>query len=430
MSKTWIVLKSEFSRRVRSKWFILTTLLGPIFLIVLMVAPAVIGYMASEGNQRRIAVVDETGVLAESMVAASTERFRFLPTDLPVDSARAAVLADEIEGYLVLPPDIVRGMASASYYSAEGGGLSLGSELETIVDDVVDSYRLAERNASPEVLEILQSRAEVRLIKVTEEGERADSTAASAALGFILGFIIYIAMFIYGAYVMHGVMEEKQSRVLEVVVSSVRPFQLLMGKVLGIGAMGLVQMGAWALFLVAISLSAGSIASLFLDPADLNLPESVSGEEMLAQADFTLPQLSPEIFVWFILFFLGGYLLYASLFAAVGASVEHQQDAQGLMMPVTIVIIIPIMFITVLVEDPNTTLAVVLSMIPFFSPILMVVRVAVTSVPFWQVATSYLLLCLTFVGTIWVCGRIYRVGILMYGKKPSIGDLVRWFRYA
>lgn len=430
MSKTWIVLKSEFLRRVRSKWFILTTLLGPVFLILLMVAPAVIGILATEGHERRIAVVDRTGVLAERLADFSGERFLFIPTTDPVDSVRAAVMADEYAGYLVLPEDLLTGSGGATYYSAEGGGLTLGSELSGIVDDVTDDYRLAEQDAPPEVLEILESGTHVNLLKLTEEGERADSTAASAALGFFLGFIIYVAMFIYGAYVMHGVMEEKQSRVLEVVVSSVRPFELLMGKVLGIGAMGLVQMGAWVIFLLGISMSAGSIASLFLDPADFNLPQSASGEELLAQTNFTLPQLSPEIFVWFILFFLGGYLLYASLFAAVGSSVEHQQDAQGLMMPVTIVIIIPIMFITFLVEEPNTALAITLSMVPFFSPILMVVRVAVTEVPFWQVALSFLLLCLTFIGTVWVCGRIYRVGILMYGKKPSLRDLARWFRYS
>lgn len=430
MNKTWIVLKSEFTRRVRSKWFILTTLLAPIFLILLMVVPPVIGYMAAESNVRRIAVLDQTGVLAESMEAASTERHQFVPSEQPIDSIRAAMRNEDFEGYLVLPQSLLEGRGQATYYSIGGGGLSLESELESIVDFVVDEYRLAIQNAPPEVLSILSSRAEVRLITITEEGERADSSAASAALGFVLGFIIYIAMFLYGAYVMHGVMEEKQSRVLEVVVSSVRPFELLMGKVLGIGAMGLVQMGAWAIFLVALSLSAGGIASIFLDPSDFNLPQNVSGEELLAQTDFALPQLSPEIFIWFLLFFLGGYLLYASLFAAVGSSVEHQQDAQGLMMPVTILIIIPIMFITVIVESPDAPLAVVLSMIPFFSPILMVVRVAVTAVPFWQVGLSFLLLCLTFVGTVWVCGRIYRVGILMYGKKPGLRDLVRWFRYA
>lgn len=429
MNRIWIVLKSEFSRRVRSKWFILTTLLGPVFLIGLMVVPAIIGYLTSESDSRTIAVVDETGVLADSLTERSGSRFRFVQTDEPEDSIRAAVQAGEYDGFLVLPAAILEGDTEATYYSVEGGGLSLGSELEGIVDSLVDDYRLEAQNAPPEVLEILKTRVGVRLLKITEEGDAADSTAASAALGFILGFVIYIAMFIYGAYVMHGVMEEKQSRVLEVIVSSVKPFELLMGKVLGIGAMGLVQMGVWAAFLILLSVSAGGIASLFLDPSDFNLPANVSGEEMLAQTDFALPQLSPEVFLWFFLFFLGGYLLYASLFAAVGSSVEHQQDAQGLMLPVTVLIIIPIMFITSIVENPNSSLALILSLVPFFSPILMVVRIAVTEVPFWQVALSFLLLCVTFVGTIWVCGRIYRVGILMYGKKPTLRDLARWLRY-
>src|SRR5690606_7113646 len=272
--------------------------------------------------------------------------------------------------------------------SMGGGGLSLAAELEGIVDAVVDGYRLEAQNAPPEVLEILSSRTPVRLVTITEEGERADSSAASAAIGFMLGFIIYVAMFLYGAYVMHGVMEEKQSRVLEVVVSSVRPFELLMGKVLGIGAMGLVQMGVWGIFLRVLTFSAGDIASMFFDPADFNLPQNVSVDEILAQTDFALPQLSSHLFVWFILFFLGcyptspcffvwfilwfrgGYLLYACRFAAVGSLIDHHQDAQGMMMPVTIRLINPIMFITFLLDSPETPLAVVHPMIPFFSPIL------------------------------------------------------------
>jgi ABC-2 type transport system permease protein len=224
-------------------------------------------------------------------------------------------------------------------------------------------------------------------------------------------------------------MEEKQSRVLEIIVSSVRPFELLMGKVLGIGAMGLLQMGAWAGILLLLTMSAGGIISLFLNPADFNLPVGAGQEELLAAADFALPSFQPSLFIWFLLFFFGGYLLYASLFAAVGSTVEHQQDAQALMLPLTALIIIPILFITVIVESPNTTLSVVLSLIPFFSPILMIVRIAVTAVPFWQVLASFLLLCGTFVGAVWVSSRIYRVGILMYGKRPTIKDLVRWFAY-
>jgi ABC-2 type transport system permease protein len=182
--------------------------------------------------------------------------------------------------------------------------------------------------------------------------------------------------------------------------------------------------------MLAATVFAGSIASLFLDPADMNLPVGVSQEELLVAAEFTVPRIAPGVFVWFVLFFLGGYLLYASLFAAVSSLVEQQQDAQGLLMPIYLLIIIPIMFIVFFVESPNSTLAVAMSMVPFFSPILMVVRVAVTEVPFWQVTLSFVLLMGTFLGAMWLSSRIYRVGILMYGKKPRIKDLGRWIRHA
>jgi ABC-2 type transport system permease protein len=427
--KIWTVLKSEFGRRVRSKWFIFITLAGPVFLIGLMVVPSFIGYLASEGNVRTIAVLDGTDVLADAFIAASDQRFQFVPdTDGP-DAARAAVEEGTIDGYLVLPASLLQGEGRAIYYSVEGGGLTLEMDLQGVIDTTVDEYRLAESNAPPEIVELLRSRPELQLVKITEEGEQADSTAASSFIGLIMGGFMYVAIFIYGAYVMHGVMEEKQSRVLEIIVSSVRPFELLMGKVLGIGAMGLLQMGAWAAILLLITISAGGIISLFLDPADFNLPVGAGQEELLAAADFAMPAVEPSLFIWFLLFFFGGFLLYASLFAAVGSTVEHQQDAQGLMLPLSALIVIPILFITVIVESPNSTMSIVLSVIPFFSPILMIVRIAVTSVPFWQVLASFLLLCGTFVAAVWVSSRIYRVGILMYGKRPTLKDLVRWFRY-
>jgi ABC-2 type transport system permease protein len=253
---------------------------------------------------------------------------------------------------------------------------------------------------------------------------------AYSIVGYIMGFIIYVTMFIYGAIVMQGVMEEKSSRVVEIMVSSVRPFQLLMGKVLGIGAMGLVQMTLWSVLVVAGLAVAGSVAALFIDPTQLNVPMDATQQELLEAASFSLPQIAPSIFVWFLLYFLGGYLLYASLFAAIGSAVEQQQDAQGLMYPVSLLIIVPLIFMSFMLESPHSTLSVVLSMVPFFSPILMVVRIAVTEVPFWQSGGAFLLLAATFVGAVWVSARIYRVGILMYGKKPNLRDLVRWVGYA
>ncbi len=213
-------------------------------------------------------------------------------------------------------------------------------------------------------------------------------------------------------------------------MASVLPIQLLMGKVLGVGAVGLVQMTLWGAIIIGLSLGAGTVLSLVLDPSAFDLPADVSQEVLLPEADIALPSISAGLFVWFVLFFLGGYLLFASLYAAIGSAVEQPQDAQALMLPVTFLIILPIMFLFPIIENPNAGFAVVLSMVPFFSPILMIVRVAVTEVPFWQVALSYLLLISGFVGSIWISSRIYRVGILMYGKKPSPKEIWRWIRHA
>jgi len=431
MNKTWIVLKYEFLRRVKTKWFILTTLLGPIAMIAFFTVVGFVSVSAFNEDQRTIAVVDETGVLLPTLLAEPDDQYAFIGVEAPIDSVRSAVLNKTYDGYLLLPATLINGEGEAVYYAREGGGgNTLQRRLSNLLERLVEQRRLSDRNVPPEVLEILKGNVPVRMIKLTDTGEAAGDTGAYAVIGFIMGFLIYIAMLVYGSVVMQGVIEEKMSRVIEVVISSVRPFDLLLGKVLGIGAMGLVQMVTWALLIMAGTVFSGTILALFLDPANMNLPVDASQEEMLAAANFTVPQLSPDVFIWFILFFLIGYLLYASLFAAIGSAVEQQQDAQGLMLPVMMPIILSIIFIAPIVEAPNSTLAVTLSMIPFFSPIPMVVRVAVTEVPFWQVSLSFALLVATFLGAIWVSARIYRIGILMYGKKPSLKDLLRWLRYA
>lgn len=429
MKKIWIVLKSEFLRRVLSKWFIIGTLLAPLFLIAISVLPAMLGVAASEADQREIVVVDETGLLTDRIKAASDNQYSFITSDFSIEELRERVLEGTYNGYLYIPASLTEGEGEAEFYSAEGSGLSGGMRLERIVTRALEAHRLEAYEISDEIKEILNTSVAVRTVKLTEAGEEEDSAAFYSILGYIMGFIIYGAMFIYGAYVIQGVLEEKTTRVIEVMVSSVRPFEMLMGKVLGIGAVGIVQMVVWSVLMLALVFFSGSVLALFLNPADLNLPAEASQQELLNAIDFSIPTINPSVFVWFVLYFLGGYLLYASLFAAVSSVVEQQQDAQGLLMPIYALIIIPIMFIVFFVESPNSTLAITLSMIPFFSPILMVVRVAVTEVPFWQVALSYILLLGTFVGAMWVSSRIYRVGILMYGKKPNLKDLMRWVRY-
>lgn len=428
MSKTWIVAKSEFKRRVTSKWFIILTLVAPVFLIAIMVIPSVLTVFAAQGTSQTIAVVDETERLGDRFREASTQNVSFVVADLPADSLSSAVLADEYDGYIVVPASVMEGEGEVTFYSGIEGGLASSGRISNAVQNVIREQRLTDAAVQEEVLALMRDETPVRRLKLTAEGAQADATPALSIIGLMVGMLIYMAMLIYGNLVMLSVIEEKSSRVVEVIVSAVRPFQLLMGKVLGIGAVGLVQMVVWGMLFMGISAFAGQILGLFIDPTDFNLPAEASQEAMLEAADIALPTIPFDLIVWFVLFFLGGYLLYSSLMAAVGSAVEQQQDAQTMQLPVMIPIIASILCLFYVLEQPETTTSLVLSMIPLFSPVLMVVRVAISDVPFWEVALSFLLLIGGFVSAVWMSSRIYRVGILMYGKKPSFGELIRWFR--
>lgn len=428
--KIWLILRSEFWRRVRSTTFLLATLLVPVGFVAMAAAPALFGYLAGQTTTHTIAVVDDTEQLADSLVAAGGDRVTFRRATGSTDSVRAAVRAGRYDGYLHLPASLLNGAGEATYYSMDGGGLFLQSQLGNDVNQIVQRHRLAAAGASSDVRAIVNQTVDLTPRTLTEDdGTAADSSIAYTVVGYIMAFGIYLAVFIYGQFVMQGVIEEKSTRVVEVIVSSVRPFELMMGKVLGIGAMGLAQMITWAL-LVAGGLSvAGPVLALFFSPSDLGLDPGASAQAMGEAAGASLPTLPLDLVVWFLLFFLGGFLLYAALFAAVGSAVEQQQDAQSLLLPVMFPLILPILFLIFVIESPNATASVVMSMIPFFSPILMVLRTAIAAVPLWQTATAFLLLVGTFVATIWGAGRIYRVGILSYGQTPGLREFLRWATY-
>ena len=316
MNKIWLILKSEFWRRVRSKSFIVATLLAPVGIIALLVLPAVFGYFGSQSGDRTIAVRDETQSLKERLQSRSESGIQFVFTEMSEDSLRAAVREETYDGYLLLPDSLIAGKGQATYYSTEGGGLSTQNRLESMVSRAVQQQRLTAQGATDAVMSIVGSDVDLTARKLTEEGTAADNSLIYLALGYVMAFAIYFAVFIYGQFVMQGVIEEKANRVVEIVVSSVRPFELLMGKVLGIGAMGLTQMFIWsAVAFGGLSVS-GTVMALFVDPADLGVGGGASQAEMAEAAGFAVPDLSPMLLVWFLLFYLGGYLLYASIFAA------------------------------------------------------------------------------------------------------------------
>ncbi len=427
MSKTlWVIAQREYVQRVTSKGFIIGTLLGPIIMIALIVVPVLVLVAASDDSPRSIAVIDQTGELFQELELPVEYDVRL--SDQPQDTLRKMITAEQLDAFLVLPPSLLHGSGSAEYFSRGGGGIVLATRIQDAVNRAVRQQRVLRAGVPEDVLRILGEDVGIRMVKVTEEGVTADAAAALAGIGYVMGFVIYICMFIYGAFVMRGVIEEKTNRIAELIASSARPFELMMGKVLGIGAMGLTQFLTWCILGMAILAFGGTIVAMFIDPAEHGLSNAADQQAILDAAGISIPQLPFSSFVLFVLFFIGGYLLYASLFAAVGSAVEQESDAQQFVLPIAAPIIIPMLLIAHVIEAPNSALSLWLSMVPFFSPILMTVRIAATEVPFWQSLLSLVLLAGAFVLSIWVCSRIYRVGILMYGKKPTFMDIGRWLR--
>ena len=333
---------------------------------------------------------------------------------------------------IVLPSSLLAGTGDATAYTRAGGGLTQFGDVQSAVRDAVREVRLREVGAPAEVQAVLDERPGLQSVTVTETGDAADGALVASVIGYFSGFIIYALVFVYGAMVMRGVIEEKQNRIVEVIASSVTPFELLMGKVLGIGAVGLTQIALWMALGAAVLTVLGPLLVAFAGApaAPGPLGAAPQAADLPVDVGAITALLTPGFLLILVLCFLGGYLFYSALFAAVGSAVEQESDAQSLMIPVTLPAIVPMLLLLPMLDQPDSTLSTVLSILPPFSTVLLPVRVAVTDVPFWQVALSLALLAAAFVGAIWMAARVYRVGILMYGKKASFRDLAKWVRTA
>lgn len=421
MNKTLLIAKSEYLRRVRSKWFAVATLAVPVLAIGVFLLPMIA--FSSGGGVDRVAVLDGAG-LAAPLAEALGDRVEVEVSDAPLDTLRARVLAGDLDGVLVLPDGLVDLGAGAEVRYFSRGGLDAGDGVRGAVREVVRRARAGAAGASPAALAAYESDVALRLVTVSEDGDEADAAIGRFLMANVLSLLMYLAILVFGMMVMRGVIEEKANRIVEVIASSVRPFELMMGKVLGIGAVGLSQLIAWGALTFGLSLAAGPLLLAFVPEAAGDAGEAPFGPEALGAI------VDPGLLVAFVLFFLGGYLLYSSLFAAVGSAVDQESDAQSLQTVVILPIMIPLLFLSFVANDPDGGLGVFLSLFPLSSPILMVVRMAVTDVPVWQVVLALALLAAAFVGMIALAARVYRVGILMYGKKPSLAELWRWVRTA
>lgn len=436
MNKIGIIITREFNERVRKKSFIITTILMPLLMIGLMVAPSLMMLFA-KGEQKSLVVIDQSGIIAPQL--EGDEEINFTPMDVTLEEARAD---SNIFGVLWIGSDVVDNPSNVKLYTNSSSSMSLESNLASQMEKIIERERL--KRYDIENLEQIMQDVKVRVSFTTfrndlsEEGEDEEATSSAIAylLGLVLGMMLYMFLIIYGSMVMMSVIEEKGSRVLDVLVSSVSPFQLMMGKILGVASVAVTQIAIWGVLVCGI----GAVVLPALMPEDvMQTVEAVQmGQMTSVEADIDADLLSAVslatdvgglimMFVWLLLFLVGGFLFYSAMFAAVGSAVDSIQDANQLQTPITVPIILALILAMSVFNDPNSTLAFWGSVIPFTSPVVMMARVPF-GIPTWQIILSLVLLYASVVAMAWAAGKIYRVGIFMHGKKPSFKELLSWIK--
>lgn len=413
-----IVIAREYLERVQRKSFIISTIFVPILMVAMMVAPALF-MVLSEPESKVIAVIDDSGVVAQRL--HGNKEMRFIVTgDEPVDSARANSAYDAI---LVIGPTVVSNPSDAiTLYSH--GSLTLNSEaaIRDQISDAVEDVRLQDYNITNlrQILDEVKVDLTLNVIDMDKGDESATSSLVSYVLAFAMDMMLYMFILIYGQMVMNSIIEEKSNRVLELVVSSVKPMQLMMGKIVGVGLVALTQILIWAVIIGA--------CSAWLVPFMNNSSAALDPDMAVVLGQLSDTGYFINLFVFMLLFFIGGYLLYSSLFAAIGSAVDNIQDASQLTTIATMPILIGIVASMSAIQNPTSTIAFWLSIIPFTSPMTMMVRLPF-GVSAWELILSLGLLYATIILFVWICAKIYRVGIFLYGKKPSVAEIIRWVRY-
>ncbi|MEQ1585583.1 MAG: ABC transporter permease [Cyclobacteriaceae bacterium] len=439
MNKIWLIIQREFLSRVQKKSFLIATILVP------LIFPAVIGGLAYIAiKEAESAKADTVQVLDESKMFAfeSNKRFTFVPLDLPLEQAKKVYNETDDFALLYIPAIDINKPEGVAIYTKENPSIEKVGDLESLIENQIHDQKLKEYKIDEAILKSLRPQVNLKQFNLTESGEEKSSNSGILyGLGFGLGILIYMFVLIYGIQIMQGVIDEKTSKIVEVIVSSVKPFQLMLGKILGIASVGLLQFTIW-IVLISV-LSSGTLAYFGLKMPQKEAMEQVSKQlandpeakdamnQQNAKVTEFLGNMNEipfgKIAFVFVFYFLGGYLLYGALFAAVGSAVDSQQEAQQFQFPVTLPLLIGYLGLFMFIlRDPHGPVSFWLSVIPLTSPVAMVGRIAF-GVPDWELALSILLLIGGFLLTTWIAGRIYRVGILMTGTKVSYKVLAKWF---
>ena len=423
MRKVLAVIRREFVERVRQRWFWVMAALGPLFFGALFILPTL---MMGKTGVKRIAVVDGT---TSTFGARLTERLdaeslfiavRVAPgaggiDSSLIDSLRNVVDRKELDGFLIVSDAAVDSGHVMYRASNVSSPVTIGS-LEHVISEMVNATRLEREGVNPALVAKARIHVNLDSKKVSGGKETGESAGQSFSLAYFMGIILYMAILLYGINVMSSVLEEKTTKIVEVLVSSLRPFQLLLGKVIGVGAVSIFQFLIWG------------VSTRLIIAQRRHLPGGGSMGD--AGGIFQVPHVSGATAVVFILYFLGGFLLYSAMFSAVGAMSSNEQEARQAQQPVVMLLVASFISMFAMLNDPGSTLSVTLSMIPFSAPIAMPVRWAAGNLPIGEIALSLGILVVSILGVTWVASRIYRVGILMTGKRPNIKELVRWVRAA
>lgn len=416
MNKLIAIIRREYLARVRSKWFIVTTILAPVLMAGAMGIPIALTLQGSD-RQMLISVVDESGALLDELLDTepfAAGRLRYVPPpqldlEQALVSLQQQVLEQHLAGFLYVPADAFEG-GDIEYWARDIGPTLVRATLEPATSTAVRRVQARKLGIDPAAAEWLTREVQLAAYRVTEDGV-AREAGQTTIVAHILALFIYLVVLLYGATMLRAAVAEKASKTVEIILSSVRPWQLMLGKILGVGAVGLTQIAVWV--------SAAALLLVYAASA-----QAFAGVEFMRN----LP-LGLDTAALFLALFLTGYFLYGGMYASVGAIASSEQEASQLQLPVTLLVIVPVLVIPIVLETPSSSTAVVLSWIPFFTPVLFIARYVLGAVAYWELPLVFTLQLLTILCVAWLGGRIYRVGLLMTGKRPTLPELLRWIRH-
>jgi ABC-2 type transport system permease protein len=451
MSKISVIIQREYSTRVRKKSFIIMTILAPLLMAAILIVPTLI--MTNEGQEyKKIAVVEDGSDLFRGAIPSTNDAEFIYLGNVDINDIKSSFSEAGYYGVLYISPLVVNVPNAVQLISKKQPPIGLTNYISSVMEKEIEKQKLLAYNIEnlDEILKNVRSRVSIQTIKIDDSGEiKETSTGVAMVMAYLGGFLMYMLVFIFGSQVMRGVIEEKTNRVVEVLVSSVRPVELMMGKIIGIALVGLTQFLIWIVLTIGVATVLTKVIaskSEAVIETVQSMPQSIVSNELTevtsVQQEGLTPQLAEVMGIlktlknqnWgiilfsFIFYFLSGYLLYASIFAAIGSAVDNETETQQFMLPVTIPIILALMVAMGTMQNPESSLAFWFSMIPLTSPIVMMARLPF-EVPAWELALSMGLMVITFIAFVWMAAKIYRTGILMYGKKTSYKELWKWLRY-